>query len=621
MVSHIGSIMSTEHSDIERLKGLLSEGHTLTKSAEILQVSRSTAQRMKKQLQSMSSSNDAYEIHWGVLGEYAVRLEVNSSRTKAMIDWSRPLYWNYESIFQQQNDYWLENHLGTDLTKQSLSQPMIQNLCENYLPQTLEIPRLSKTGEYKERFERLTQYHVASWIEACGGVYEAQLDELMSEGDLSQLEYIDESRESLIFEAICSEAEKHGWLANSIKLAAGIQFKKMNADVPFELVGLTADLSILTHFCEIWLELCKLSKEDAKAIPLASSFAENMVPYFDYRTLLTRLTSLSSEIIDYMIENDNFNSADVILAISGGIEGADLEFAKRGEFKRSVDIKRAKQLNCTSLEELNQVVGYGWSSGKELRNAKSRYDLEHDERELYSRMVEDNILVNWTGDWKVELLAWARDADEEDFKRLQGFPNPKALKFYEEVLLKTNESNARTDYLISDYNEIQSPGDLIDDEDDFSAMMQLSCFNGIAKVGARGVTDINKKSQSKILETWILKPIISLHDSPSLMRSRKKASKLLRDALENNELNNSLTGAYDWLSSNLKSTMELSSEEEFMLVDLLAESLGLTQKIQSQLHEARMARNWIGHPFEAKEVQPTWDMVKLCLKLAEEVAK
>ena len=53
------------------------------------------------------------------------------------------------------------------------------------------------------------------------------------------------------------------------------------------------------------------------------------------------------------------------------------------------------------------------------------------------------------------------------------------------------------------------------------------------------------------------------------------------------------------------------------MIDELKSMLNLNKKSVNELHQARMARNWIAHPFEADEVVPTWEMIELCLKTTE----
>ena len=84
-------------------------------------------------------------------------------------------------------------------------------------------------------------------------------------------------------------------------------------------------------------------------------------------------------------------------------------------------------------------------------------------------------------------------------------------------------------------------------------------------------------------------------------------------------MDKSLTGSYDWLASKLRTKLSIGKKEEIHIIDLIKDLLDLNRLEITALHEARKARNWIAHPFEAEEVNPTWEMVELCLNTAEEI--
>ena len=219
----------------------------------------------------------------------------------------------------------------------------------------------------------------------------------------------------------------------------------------------------------------------------------------------------------------------------------------------------------------------------------------------------------------MELQDWADMADQEDFARLQGFPHPKGMKFFEDVLMQLEESSVRTDYLMRDYNEIEAPGDFISDEADFADLMSSKPFASLVKVGQGGVTQVDFDQRDLQKETWAPKPKIDASGYPQFSRSRKKAAKELQAHLKGNVLDKSLTGAYDWLVSNLKTKLGIGKKDEFLPIDELRDMLGLDKTAVNNLHEARLARNFVAHPFEAEDKEPTWSMVALCLECAERV--
>ena len=99
-MNHIGASMAPKEDDLTRLKILLASGLSITEAAKRMDVSRSTAQRLKKKIVEISDSEGDTEIVFGVLSSNAVTLRLASGKMHEMLDWSKPIYWNYESIFQ-----------------------------------------------------------------------------------------------------------------------------------------------------------------------------------------------------------------------------------------------------------------------------------------------------------------------------------------------------------------------------------------------------------------------------------------------------------------------------------------------------------------------------------------
>ena len=182
-----------------------------------------------------------------------------------------------------------------------------------------------------------------------------------------------------------------------------------------------------------------------------------------------------------------------------------------------------------------------------------------------------------------------------------------------------DEESVRTDYLMRDYNEINAPGDFISDEEEFKKILSNSCFKDFVNVGKGGVSSIDFGLLGKEKEDWKPKAVLNYNDFVQLKKSRKKASKELKEHLDMNQLEKSLTGAYDWLVSNLRTMLEVGKKEEILVIDELEELLGFDRKTKNNLHQARMARNFVAHPFEAEEIPSTWDLVELCLKTAEDL--
>ena len=103
---HFGSNMAPKEDDVSRLKILLSEGHSLTDAAKIMEVSRSTAQRLKKKIKDSSpAENQKLDLVYGIL-ENATTLLLTGQSMKQALDWSKTIYWNYHYICQERGQHW-----------------------------------------------------------------------------------------------------------------------------------------------------------------------------------------------------------------------------------------------------------------------------------------------------------------------------------------------------------------------------------------------------------------------------------------------------------------------------------------------------------------------------------
>ena len=613
--------MPSTGDDISRLKNLLSEGHSVTDAARIMEISRSTAQRLKKRIQESSNVDGDLDLRWGFLGENAVTLRVAGPTMKQMLDWTKTIYWNKDKIFQFQGDYWLTYPLGDRLQHyHTLNESHVKPLVLNHLSEVLDLPNLSHQNGYTQVTKYLSLWD-SNWVRDISKVLRTRYINLSYEGDLGDRYlpddgYSDNGR--LILEAVSNapqnnDATLSGWILMKAYMQLG---GNQQAEVSDEIKSM-----LITSTTTLWLMLCKLNSEEFDQLPIPKDYVDyvDTSDEFDQTKILKNYTDLSNEIIDYMVEHNNFNTIDVELVVFGGINEMDLEFAKRGNFRNEGELELAKDKSCTNREELDNVMEFGWESGEELRKAESRYGVSPNNRQLYLNMVEINPLVNWTGEWKMDLLEWADLADEEDFQRLRGFPHPKAMKFFEDVLLLIDEESVRTDYLMRDYNEINAPGDFISDEEEFKKILSNSCFKNFVNVGKGGVSSIDFGLLGKEKEDWKPKAVLNYNDFVQLKKSRKKASKELKEHLDMNQLEKSLTGAYDWLVSNLRTMLEVGKKEEILVIDELEELLGFDRKTKNNLHQARMARNFVAHPFEAEEIPSTWDLVELCLKTAEDL--
>ncbi len=175
------------------------------------------------------------------------------------------------------------------------------------------------------------------------------------------------------------------------------------------------------------------------------------------KAILAACSPYDSKVIDFMVENEKYDSADVNLALNGNIKSEDIEFAKAGGFTTAKQVKSAKELDCTTLVELKAVQKYGWESGEELRDAASSLGLEPHEHDLYVQMVVLNDHINWGGGMMAAMVAWVRNA-QRNHAPIGWIESPRSLVFFEEILLERSERAIRTDYLLEDYNGLVAPG-------------------------------------------------------------------------------------------------------------------------------------------------------------------
>jgi len=210
--------------------------------------------------------------------------------------------------------------------------------------------------------------------------------------------------------------------------------------------------------------------------------------------ILEFCSPFDSKVIHFMVDNQEFNSADVNLALNGKIKAVDITFAKAGGFTTAKQVSAAKKLDCTTLDELKAVQKYSWASGAELREAAKSLGLEPHEHDLYVLMIEVNSQINWVGSMTIELVNWVRNHDESTMHRLVGFESPRSLTFFEEVLLVKEENAVRTDYLLEDYNKIPAPGEAYN-ESTFETFLRSQPFMNVVKVGDGGVSMISRKKQ------------------------------------------------------------------------------------------------------------------------------
>ena len=624
--------MAPKEDDLTRLKILLASGFSITEAAKRMDVSRSTAQRLKNKIVEISNSEGDTEIVFGVLSDNAVTLRLASGKMHEMLDWSKPIYWNYASIFQKHEDYWLTYPLGKRLQEwHSVNRHHVKRISTEFLSEALMLSGLGTQNHYKSVTANLSSWIEKDWYRNFENLLQSSYLHVRSLGDLGTRHFQPNSQFyacnlELIIDSISRLCEGFNDEAPFIHFALLAQLGERR-DKGLEI--LQAKGIEIGSYSEQWISMATIGgtmvSPDEFLTPLTQDpdghnndeGHPSSVLFFGIKNILQAYTELPEEVIDYMIQHNNYESADVELVIFGGIDEVDLEFAKKGQFRNIVEFNLAMEKNCTNRAELELVVEHGWDSGDELRKAQDHYGVGPDGRQLYLNMAELNPQVNWTGEWKYDLLDWADLADEEDFQRLRGFPDPKSMVFFEDVLMQIDEDSVRTDFLIRDFNEIDAPGSFISDEAEFGELLSMPCFKGIVKVGKLGVSTINLASRSK--EEWKPKAKINGADYPNFSRSRKKAVKELKTSLEENNLNESLTGAYDWMASNLRSKLRVGKKEEIHVIDQIGALLDLDQSTINALHQARLARNWIGHPISAKEVKPTWEMVELCLKTTEDI--
>ena len=617
---HFGSNMAPKEDDVSRLKILLSEGHSLTDAAKIMEVSRSTAQRLKKKIKDSSpAENQKLDLVYGIL-ENATTLLLTGQSMKQALDWSKTIYWNYHYICQERGQHWIKYDLGSRMQNKlgfgEKRKKRIKAFMFFHLEELLELPDIDG-GSYYKVTKYIDSWERYGWMEKITQIYADRHNEISRRGDLAERMEKFAPNSDKIYQDLVHFSSKYPIIQDLI-LGVALVYLKMQYkfDIKEKFNQLVGDDNLFTTIT--WIECTKLNDSEYENLPSPEQFAQEFYQQgVPDEQILKDYTDFSDDVINYMCTHEKYVSTDVELVIFGGVEEIDLEFAKRGKFRNGAEVRKARELACTNRNELENVVEHGWLSGEELRQAMANYEVAADNRQLWLNMAEMNPQVNWTGEWKSDLLAWADCADQDDFNRLQGFPHPKAMMFFDDVLMTFDEASVRTDYLLKYYNEVNAPGDFISEEQQFSELMSQPCFGNIVKVGKGGVSSIDFALRSTEFESWQPKSKINVLEFTNLHKSRKKAAKDLHFNLSRNILDKSLTGSYDWLASNLRTKLGIGKKDEFLVIDELTKLLNLDRQSINSLHQARMARNWVAHPFEAEEVEPTWEMVKLCLNTAE----
>ena len=415
--------------------------------------------------------------------EHVMFLE--SKAFNEILDWNRPIYSIEDGyLLQERSGQWYGFRFGYLLERIGLNFGEVgQEFLSNCLPLLLRQGLTSSSDmSIVSSLKAVAQYQ---HIEITWNHFMNLHQKLVHLGDLGEnLSHIDGNRvmKEHVAELLSEEAKDSPysrfvdecitfWLNNDSKISS---FRK----------GMhRTDLWV-----DAWLAICENPTPPPK-MPVIDDAAARKV-------ILAACSPYDNKVIDFMVDNSQYNSADVNLALNGKIKAIDIEFAKAGGFSTAKQVRSAKKLNCTTLDELKAVQKYKWESGEELREAASSLGLLPHERDLHVQMVVLNHQVDWRGGLKKAMVEWARLADKETMNRLVGFESPRSLEFFESVLLEKSEKAVRTDYLLKDYNALPAPGQPYD-ESSFESFLITEPFMDVVKPGDGGVSMISQKKQEQ----------------------------------------------------------------------------------------------------------------------------
>ena len=327
--------------------------------------------------------------------------------------------------------------------------------------------------------------------------------------------------------------------------------------------------------------------------------------------ILGEFLDVPKKYIEPMLEARIYDLDELKLRIKGGFkDGEDIKFAQEGNFSTIKEVRSARKLECTTLIELTAVKNGNWPSGEIYRYAISQ-GFESFEYNLFQETKDDNGHIRWD---KSE-IAWARSASSNELQRLKKFSSIRAMEFYD-YLFTLEEEIFRTDRLMAQYKELNTPGPKIATEGKFEDFLSEPAFSGVVDVTEGGLTKILLNSGA----VNNIHPRADPASYPLIKKSRTELAKSLRAALNANNLGDSTVDSWSWLCTTLRAHLGLSAKDDLeSVVEKLNELLGLTKTQRDLLHTARMARNWISHK-DGEFVEPSWDSVEYVLDTAEKLS-
>jgi hypothetical protein len=402
-----------------------------------------------------------------------------------MVDWNRPIFSNGDVLMQRSGADWFGfkisfiiqqsglnfGDIGTVFLQQCLPLLLRQGLSESSGDQVIrQLKSIAGFNHFQSTWSHIRQ--MWEFFQDQGDLYE-----YLDNPNRNLKEYVaellsDDASDSSYSEFVNLALEY--WVDNSPNTNF-FQNGKHNVEA----------------WVEAWLAVTQHPSPPPSAIPFAAINESREIK----RTILEHCSPFDEKVIEFMLENNNFMSADVNLALNGKIKPSDLEFAKNGGFTTAKQVKAAKQLDCDTLDDLKSVQKYNWTSGEQLRQARETMGFEAHEHDLYVLMYETNAHVNWSGPLKANMLQWARSVDRQLLLRLKGFESPRSLVFFEEVLLTMEDTAVRTDLMVEKYNTLDAPGGGLT-EDEFEDFLELQPYHKVVSVNSSGVSLINLEHQA-----------------------------------------------------------------------------------------------------------------------------
>lgn len=583
----IASFMPPKDDLIPEVRKLLSQGKTQQEIADELNVSRSTIQRVmpliKSEIDNFEPMTFITASQMNDQGSPSVVLPLQSFIS--MVDKSLPILypinWRGHGEIKQYQQNVILRWAGPNNSQY-----------RNYIAANLE-----KWYNYMEKYGYKNDSFVNSYHQQATNYQESlsrHIDNFVQE---NQKSWFGKAIDSLGIRGLTRAKTVTHYVAK-----AADHFPKEEVDIFLELATNNFHLSEESYFNIL------RNNPDVTNFDINKFLSNSMKD--PAREILTKIGEVPEDLVDKMLELKKYDINELKLILDGGFKTEeDIKFAKKGKFKNMREVRKARKLLCETNTELQQIVEYGWKDGDVLRNAVA-LGFKPTEYQLYSKTILQNDHIRWNN----TEIAWARKNTDTTLKRLTEFSSIRALDFCD-FLLDVQEPVYRTDRLMQEHNKLSSPGRKITSEDKFEEFLEE--FPQYVEVTAGGLTKILINSD----KTLKIEPRISPADFPSLKSLNTNLAKELKKALKQNKLNDATTDSYAFMVYQLKKHIDTEGGEDLKVVDEVSNLLKLNEQSITNLHQARLARNWVSHKESEQKIGPRWKYVELTLTYAQQMSE